>query len=88
MWLYNTAPSDLWEVFLNTVLTACKATVTDMPFESVLTKVYFVIILGNQGAIHSVPTAFMNAVGTEWITPELPRMFWYKLLSQIVGSFQ
>ena len=34
-------------------------------FESVLTKVYFGIILGYQGVIHSVPTAFMNAVGTE-----------------------
>ena len=27
------------------------------------------IILGNSGVIHSVPTAFTNAVGTEWITP-------------------
>ena len=28
-------------------------------------------ILGNPGAIHSLPTAFMNAVGMEWITPGL-----------------
>ena len=33
------------------------------------------IILGNPGMTHSVPTAFiMNAVGTEWVTPGLPRM--------------
>ena len=31
-------------------------------------------ILGNPGVIHSVPTAFMNAVGTEWIMPGLPSM--------------
>ena len=32
-------------------------------------------ILGNPGMIHSVPPAFMmNAVGTEWIMPGLPRM--------------
>ena len=32
-------------------------------------------ILGNPGVTHSVPTAFMmNAVGTEWVTPGLPRM--------------
>ena len=29
-------------------------------------------LLSNPGVIHSVPTAFMNAVGTEWITPGLP----------------
>ena len=29
-------------------------------------------ILGNPGVTHSVPTAFMNAVGTEWVTPGLP----------------
>ena len=23
---------------------------------------------------HSVPTAFVNAVGTEWVTPRLPRV--------------
>ena len=33
------------------------------------------IILSNPGVTHSVPTAFiMNAVGTEWVTPGLPRM--------------
>ena len=26
-------------------------------------------ILGNPGVTHSVPTAFINAVGTEWVTP-------------------
>ena len=33
-------------------------------------------IHGNPGITHSVPTAFtvMNAVGTEWATPGLPRM--------------
>ena len=31
-------------------------------------------ILGNPGVIHYVPTAFMNAVGTEWITPGSPRV--------------
>ena len=32
-------------------------------------------ILGNPGVTHSVPTAFItNAVGTEWVTPGLPRM--------------
>ena len=33
-------------------------------------------ILGNPGVTHSVPTAFivMNAVGTEWVTPGIPRM--------------
>ena len=34
------------------------------------------VILGNPDVIHSVPTAFMmNAVGTEWITSGLPRMY-------------
>ena len=28
-------------------------------------------ILGNPGVTHSVPTAFINAVGTEWVTPGL-----------------
>ena len=39
-------------------------------------------ILGNPGVTPSVPTAFitmnaitMNAVGTEWVTPGLPRMW-------------
>ena len=32
------------------------------------------IILDNPGVTHSVPTAFMNAVGKEWVTPGLPRM--------------
>ena len=32
------------------------------------------LILGNPGVTHSVPTAFMNAVGTEWVTPGLPRI--------------
>ena len=33
------------------------------------------IILCNPGVTHSVPTAFMmNAVGTEWVPPGLPRM--------------
>ena len=32
------------------------------------------LILGNPGVTHSVPTALMNAVGTEWVTPGLPRM--------------
>ena len=31
-------------------------------------------ILGNPGATHSVPTALMNADGTEWVTPGLLRM--------------
>ena len=31
-------------------------------------------ILGNPGVIHSVPTAFMNSMGTKWITAGLPRM--------------
>ena len=32
-------------------------------------------VLGNPGVTHSVPTAFMmNAVGTDWVTPGLPRM--------------
>ena len=31
-------------------------------------------ILGNPGVTHSVPTALMNAVDTEWVTPGLPRM--------------
>ena len=35
---------------------------------SPITKYY---ILGYPGVTHSVPTAFMNAVGTEWITPGL-----------------
>ena len=36
-----------------------------------------VFILGNPGVTHSVPTAFiMNAVGTEWVMPGLPRMQW------------
>ena len=31
-------------------------------------------ILGNPDVTHSVPTAFItNAVGTEWVTPGLPR---------------
>ena len=31
-------------------------------------------ILDNPGVTHSVPTAFMNAVGTEWVTPGLSRI--------------
>ena len=30
-------------------------------------------ILGNPGVTHSIPTT-LNAVGTEWVTPGLPRM--------------
>ena len=41
-------------------------------------------ILGNPGVTHSVPTAFimMNAVGTEWVTPGLPRMTY-----RLVGAY-
>ena len=36
-----------------------------------------VVILGNPGVTHPVPTAFiMNAVGREWIMPGLPMMQW------------
>ena len=43
------------------------------------------LILGNPGMIHSVPTAFMmNAVGTEWITPVLPRMGQPRIIGTIM----
>ena len=32
------------------------------------------LIIGNPGVTHSVPTAFIKAVGTEFVTPGLPRM--------------
>ena len=31
-------------------------------------------IPGNPGLTHSLPTAFMNGLGTEWVMPGLPRM--------------
>ena len=40
------------------------------PILLVLSFTVLYAILGNPGVIHSVPTA----VGTEWITPWLPRM--------------
>ena len=53
-------------------------------------KGYGLPILGNPGVTHSVPTAFtldnpgvsvMNAVGTECVTPGLPRM-WFAMKDQ------
>ena len=29
--------------------------------------IVIIVILGNPGVTHSVPTALMNAVGTEWV---------------------
>ena len=43
------------------------------------------LILGNPGVIHSVPTVYMmNAVGTEWIMPVLPRMGQPRIIETIM----
>ena len=37
-------------------------------------SIFYKSVLGNPGVTHSIPTAFMNAMGTEWFMPRLPML--------------
>ena len=52
-----------------------------------LSQMMYLSILGNPGVTHSVPTAFIT-VGTEWVTPGLPRMVFIMLCTQKLVSWK